>query len=128
ICSTLMHSLEIDFRTANSPELFAQARSLFIEYEQSLDFSIDFQDFKNELDTLQEQYAAPLGALILAYAGNRLLGCVALRKWEGEIAELKRMFIRPQYRGEGIGRQLLEYALWKSKDLGYVKLRLDTIN
>jgi ribosomal protein S18 acetylase RimI-like enzyme len=111
----------------------ASVRSLFREYAGSLGFSLDFQGFAAELARLPGEYAPPRGRLLLAYArsGQGLraepAGCVGLRPLEGEVAEMKRMYIPPAFRGRGLGRSLAERLLAEARQAGYRRLRLDTI-
>lgn len=86
-----------------------------------------FQDFPNELETLETQYNKPHGALLLAWSGNTAVGCVAIRNLEEDIAELKRMYVQPGFRGHQIGKKLLEQILGIVKNTGYNKIRLDTL-
>ncbi len=115
------------FITANSQHDFDIAKSLFQQYANSLSFNLCFQDFENELKQLHIQYNKPTGALLLAYQNNQAIGCVGVRQLNGEIAELKRMFVLPEYRKLKIGQRLLEGALKAAQELGYRKIRLDTL-
>lgn len=112
---------------AKSPEEFKLAKSLFQLYANSLSFNLCFQDFENELNQLSIQYNKPTGALILAYQDETAIGCVGVRYLEKEMAELKRMFVLPEFRKLKIGHRLLEEALKSAKELGYNKIRLDTL-
>lgn len=117
----------ISFQTAASAEQYEAARGIFRAYARSLDFDLQFQGFEAELEHIREQYGAPEGVLILAYNGNRAVGCIAVRKFaEGE-SELKRMFVLPEFRGHRLGETLLQQAIQAAKALGYRKLKLDTL-
>jgi putative acetyltransferase len=105
----------------------AQARELFLEYAQSLGFSLCFQSFDKELAGLPGDYAPPDGRLLLAECGDHLAGCVALHKLESEICEMKRLYLRAQFRGKGMGRALAEAVIAEARGIGYRKIRLDTI-
>src|SRR5947209_3733203 len=111
------------FRRAESPEQIAQARELFLEYANSLGFSLCFQSFDQELASLPGDYAPPDGRLLLATSNGDLAGCVALHKLESDICEMKRLFVRPRYRGKGLGRQLADKIITEARQLGYKKLR-----
>jgi len=110
-----------------SDEGIAVARQLFLEYVKSLGFPLDFQDFDKELDNLPGEYAPPDGCIYLCKNQNVFAGCIALRKLEPDICELKRMYVRDEYRGQGIGRKLAEEVIKRAKEIGYKKMRLDTL-
>jgi putative acetyltransferase len=114
-------------KAASTPADFEQAAALFAEYAAGLDIDLSFQNFEAELRSLEAQYRPPTGALLLAHYGDKLAGCVAVRQFDGAIAELKRMYVRPAFRGSGLGRQLLEHAIAAARELGYAALRLDTL-
>src|SRR5215467_12263094 len=94
------------FVQAGSPAQIAQARELFLEYAQSLGFSLCFQNFDEELAGLPGDYAPPEGRLLLAEYEAQLAGCVALHRLENDICEMKRLYLRPPFRGKGLGRAL----------------------
>lgn len=109
-------------------EQIEQARALFLEYGESLAFDLCFQDYQTELKNLPGEYRAPGGSLLLAYVDNQPAGCVALRQLGENICEMKRLYVRLQYRGLGIGRQLAEKAISQARAKGYRIMRLDTLN
>jgi len=112
---------------ADSSAQIAQARELFLEYAQSLGFSLCFQNFDQELAGLPGDYASPEGRLLLAECGGSLAGCVALHKIEAGICEMKRLYLRPQFRGRGLGRILAEKIIAEARQMGYRRMRLDTV-
>jgi putative acetyltransferase len=116
-----------DFLRAQSPEQIAAIRELFLEYAQSLGFSLCFQSFDQELASLPGDYAPPEGRLVLATHNGQPAGCVALHALAPEICEMKRLYVCPQFRGKGLGRELAERIIAEARQLGYKKLRLDTV-
>jgi ribosomal protein S18 acetylase RimI-like enzyme len=112
---------------ARSPEDIEQARQLFKEYEAWLEISLCFQNFEQELAGLPGDYAPPDGRLLFAYRDGQLAGCVALRKIGEGICEMKRLFVRPEFRGLGIGRLLVRHAIAAARKIGYDRMRLDTL-
>lgn len=100
---------------------------LFREYSVGLEFDLGFQDFKNELANLKAIYSHPTGALLLAYINNKTAGCVAVRKLSSNVCEMKRLYVRPSHRGNGIGMRLAVAIIEEARSLGYEKMRLDTV-
>ena len=115
------------YKTARTGNEFEQARMLFKEYADALGVDLSFQDFEKELETIQVQYNKPDGALLLVYANENPVACTAVRRSDDETAELKRMYVRSGYRGYRIGVELLKRSLIIAKELGYKKIRLDTL-
>src|ERR1700747_1264017 len=112
---------------AQSPVQINQARELFLAYAQSLGFSLCFQNFDKELAGLPGDYAPLEGRLLLAEYEGQLAGCVALHKLEPGICEMKRLYLRPQFRGKGLGRVLAERIIAEARQIGYSHMRLDTV-
>lgn len=104
-----------------------EARKLFQEYAASLDFSLCFQGFEQELAGLPGNYAPPEGRLLLAWESGQAVGCVALRKLKDGSAEMKRLYVRPGHRGERIGQKLVLTAIDQARAAGYGRIRLDTL-
>jgi len=112
---------------AESPENLQQARGLFEEYAASLGINLCFQDFANELAGLPGDYAPPYGRLLLAREEGQIAGCVALRRIDAGICEMKRLYVRPACRGKGVGRELATAIIAEARRIGYAKMRLDTL-
>jgi ribosomal protein S18 acetylase RimI-like enzyme len=112
---------------AESDSQLASIRELFLEYAQSLRFSLCFQSFDQELAGLPGDYAPPDGRLLLVTQQGIPAGCVALHKIADEICEMKRLYVRPQFRGKGLGRILAEQVIAEARQTGYKRLRLDTV-
>jgi putative acetyltransferase len=117
----------VTYRTANTTEDFETGKLLFEEYALSLNVDLSFQGFSKELDTIAQQYNQPHGALLLAFYEDLPAGCAGIRMLDEQTAELKRMFVKDTYRGHKIGVALLQQAIDMAKQLGYQKLRLDTL-
>ena len=118
---------DLCFSQAQSPAQIAHARELFVEYAQSLGFSLCFQNFDKELASLSGEYAPPGGRLLLVEFEGQLAGCVALHKLEDGICEMKRLYLRPQFRGKGLGRALADRIIAEARQIGYQRMRLDTV-
>jgi GNAT superfamily N-acetyltransferase len=118
----------ITYTLVQTPDQFKAAALLFNEYALTLNISLAFQHFDEELLALHEMYRAPSGGIILALDAHQYVGCVAIRKINAQQGELKRMYVKPTHRNKGIGKQLLEAATQLAKDCGYQYLKLDTLN
>jgi putative acetyltransferase len=112
---------------AKTPTQIAQIRELFLEYAQSLGFSLCFQSFDQELAGLPGDYAPPEGRLLLAEYEGEVVGCVALHKLEPGVCEMKRLYLRPTVRGKGLGRILATHIIAEARQIGYQRMRLDTV-
>lgn len=118
---------QLQFVQAESRIQIAHARGLFLEYAQSLGFSLCFQNFEQELASLPGNYAPPDGRLLLAEFEGNLAGCVALHRLERDLCEMKRLYLRPQFRGKGLGRALAHRIICEAGEIGYKRMRLDTV-
>lgn len=114
-------------RYVKSAEDISHIHTLLIEYAQSLNFSLCFQNFEKELNELPGEYAEPTGTMLLAFDHDKLAGCVALRRINDNECEMKRLYVRPQYRGQGLGRKLAEVIISEAKNKGYSRILLDTV-
>ncbi len=112
---------------AQSPEDIADAHQLFEEYAVGLDISLCFQNFDKELADLPGQYAPPGGRLLLAFINDELAGCVALRDLGRGACEMKRLYLRPAFRGQGLGRMLAEAIINEGRQMGYHRMCLETL-
>ena len=112
---------------AEGAEDIATARRLFREYAESLGFSLCFQGFERELATMPGEYAPPAGCLYLAEWLHEPAGCIALRPLSDSICEMKRLYVRPQFRAKGIGHMLVDIVLASARQIGYKAIRLDTV-
>lgn len=116
----------MDIRLAATEDM-ATVRDLFVEYQQWLGVDLCFQGFAEELAALPGRYAPPKGAIYLARMADGIVGCVALRPSTDQEAELKRLYVREDRRGQGIGKLLFDHAMDKARQIGYSSIVLDTL-
>ncbi len=108
---------QVLIREARADEM-ERVRELFREYARSLDFDLSFQNFEQELASLPGSYARPYGRLLLALVGGRLAGCVGLRPFDAGRCEMKRLYVRPDFRGKRVGEKLIERFLAEARGIG----------
>lgn len=104
-----------------------EIKDIFIEYRKDLGLDLEFQDFQEELKELPGEYSSPEGAILLAEDNDKTVGCVALRKIDDKTCEMKRLYVKPEYRGQGLGRKLALSIINKARTKGYEKMKLDTL-
>ena len=111
------------------PDEMDKIRALLLEYAQMAGVDLCFQNFEEELATLPGRYAPPRGQFLIATCGDEAAGCIALRPFREEphVCEMKRLFVRPNFRGAGLGRRLALAIIERARETGYKKMRLDTL-
>lgn len=102
-------------------------RELFREYEKYIGVDLCFQDFENELKSLPGAYSRPQGRLYLIESAGEIAGCAALRKFDEDVCEMKRLYVREKFRGRGLGRQAAELIVAEARNIGYKRMMLDTL-
>lgn len=115
-------------KKAESKIEIKEVEKLFREYESFLNVDLCFQDFENELANLPGKYSPPDGELLIGFNEEKITGCVAVRKFDEGICEMKRLFVKPESRGTGLGRQLAKEIITIAQKLGYSVMLLDTLD
>jgi putative acetyltransferase len=118
---------EIHLEHIESGPAIDDIRALFFEYARGLNFNLCFQNFDTELVQLPGIYGMPHGRLVLCCVNAQPVGCIALKPLEPGICEMKRLFVRPEFRGRGLGLKLTRHIISEARTIGYTAMRLDTI-
>ncbi len=116
-----------EFIIARTEEDYREARTLLHEYEAASEMDLCFQGFEEEVETLERMYGPPGGRFLLVRAGDATAGGVALRDLGDKICEMKRLYLRPGFRGRGLGRRCAERIVDEARAMGYARMRLDTL-
>jgi ribosomal protein S18 acetylase RimI-like enzyme len=119
--------MNIKIIDAHDPRFLTEIRNLFLEYVNSLGIPLDFQNFEQELSGLPGEYQPPEGALLLAVDDSKPAGCVAMRKIDDTVCEMKRLYVRTEWRDAKLGRILAEAIIARGRNAGYKFMRLDTL-
>jgi len=120
-------SSEVRLTNIQSGPALDEIRALFLEYARGLHFNLCFQNFEEELAALPGPYSLPGGRLFLCEVDERPAACIALKPLEPGICEMKRLYVRPEFRGQHIGSMLARHIVKEAREAGYSKMRLDTI-
>ena len=123
----LSYGMTVSYEVVTEAAGYAVAQDLFREYAMDIGVDLSFQGFEEELGAIAAQYGPPSGGLVLSLVDDAAAGCVGVRRLQDGVAELKRMYVRPAYRGYGLGVGLLQEALRVARSLGYRTIRLDTL-
>ncbi len=118
---------QFELARAVTDEQFSVGRKLFEEYAAALGVDLCFQNFERELNNLSTEYGPPDGYLLLASLAGETVGCVGLRKLADGVCEMKRLYVRPNLRGSGLGRVLATEIVKRARESGYNSMRLDTL-
>ena len=117
----------IEFKNITGQDMIEDIKQLFLEYVQSLKIDLSFQNFEAEFKALPGKYGPPDGALILASVNGKVAGCVALRKISEDICEMKRLYVRDDFRGLRIGIRLIAMIIEEAKRLNYRMSKIKTL-
>lgn len=127
VCERATSTSGIGLRQVADAESTAVTCDLFHEYARAIGVDLEFQGFSAELAALPAPYVPPRGALLLAYADDAVAGCVGLRPLDARTGGMKRLYVRPPWRGSGLGRRLVAAVIQTARAAGYAELRLDTL-
>jgi putative acetyltransferase len=130
ICLKVMRMLPafcLESITSADHPLLPALRELLLEYQRWLGIDLCFQDFEREMAQLPGDYAAPAGRLYVARVDSAVAGCVALRRHDAHSGEMKRLYLRPAFQGQGLGRLMAQHIVADARQAGYERLLLDTL-
>ena len=117
----------MDLRESYDEATIEALAGLLREYETDIGVSLDFQDFEAEVSGLPGEYVPPKGCLISAWEGAALAGCAAFRPRGAKICEMKRLYVKPRFRGSGLGAALVRQLVRRAREMNYESMRLDTL-
>src|SRR5471030_866358 len=120
-------SAMVELVSAQTPELVAAARQLFLEYSDTIGVDLEYQGFSAELAALPSPYKPPHGTLLVAQVDGHAAGCVALRRLDDHTGEMKRLYVRPSFRSLGLAKRLVAAVVLAARNSGFSELRLDTL-
>jgi ribosomal protein S18 acetylase RimI-like enzyme len=118
----------IIYKKLETEEEILMAKELIFEYIKWLDTDLAFQNIDDELKYFPQKYKWPDGEFIIAKEDDNVIGCVAIKKLENNICEMKRLFVKDEYKKKGIGKKLVEKIIEEAKSRNYERMRLDTLN
>lgn len=118
----------IVYKKLETDKEIIRAKGLILEYIKWLNTDLSFQNIDDELNNFPEKYQEPNGDFIIAKDNEDVIGCVGIRKIEKNVCEMKRLFVKDNYKGKGIGKKLVEKIMEEAKIKNYHKIRLDTSN
>ena len=125
--ASIMQGFTLELINAPDHPQLPALRELLLEYQRWLGIDLCFQDFEREMQELPGAYAPPAGRLYLAWVGEQLSGCIALRPHDTQSGEMKRLYLRPEFRGHSLGRILAERIIADAREIGYQRILLDTL-
>jgi len=118
----------VQVREARTGGTVSSARRLIEEYSASLGIDLSFENFEQEIAEFPAHYTRPEGRVLVAVERGEAVGVVCLRRLSARVCELKRMYVKPKFRGRGIGRLLATRAIREAREIGYARVRLDTLS
>ncbi len=120
-------AIALELIDSKAHPLLAALRELLLEYERYLGVSLCFQSYEEEMAQLPGDYAPPDGRMYVALVGDEVAGCIALRKLDAQTSEMKRLYVRPVFHGQGLGRRLAAHIVQDARQIGYTRMLLDTL-